>query len=79
LRESAAAGPALVSSTSSSDAHLVTESTGAELRATAADSARQVRGVLDELADPDAELTAHAGTRSRLEGAALALEALSRG
>jgi hypothetical protein len=55
----------------------VTESTGAELRATAAESARQVRGVLDELADPDAELTGHAGTRSRLEGAALALEALS--
>jgi hypothetical protein len=51
---------------------------GDRLRAIAAESAGQVRGVLDELADPDTELTAHAGTRSRLEGAALALEAVSR-
>lgn len=38
--------------------------------------ARQIRGVLDEIADPDDELTASAATRHRLEGAALALEQL---
>ncbi len=61
----------------SSDAHLVTESTDAELRATAAESGRQIRGVLDELADPDSEMTAHPGTRTRLEGAVAALESLA--
>lgn len=51
--------------------------TGAQVRATAAESARQLRGVLAELAEPGSEITAHPGTRTRLEGAAMALEALA--
>jgi len=55
----------------------VTEPTGAEVRATAADAARQARGVLAALGDPDDELTATAAMRHRLEGAAVALESLA--
>ena len=55
----------------------VTEQTGAEVRATAADAARQARGVLAALADPDDELTTTAAMRHRIEGAALALETLA--
>ena len=55
----------------------VTEQTGAEVRAIAADAARQARGVLAALADPDDELTATAAMRHRLEGAAVALETLA--
>ena len=49
------------------------------MRATAAESARQTRAVLDAIAEPDDELTASAATRYRLEGAALALDVISRG
>ncbi len=55
----------------------MTEQTGAEVRATAADAARQARAVLAELADPASELTATPATRNRLEGAALALDAVA--
>ncbi len=58
-------------------AGVVTELTGAEVRATIADAARQARGVLAELADPDSELTATPATRNRLEGAAVALETVA--
>ena len=57
----------------------MTEPTGAEVRATAADAARQARGVLAALGDPDDELTATAATRNRIEGAAVALETVARG
>ena len=57
----------------------MTEPTGTEVRATAADAARQARGVLAALADPDDELTATAAMRNRLEGAAVALETVARG
>lgn len=57
----------------------MTELTGAEVRAHAADAARQARGVLAALADPDDELTATPATRNRLEGAALALDAIAAG
>jgi len=57
----------------------VTEPTGAEVRGTAADAARQARGVLAALADPDDELTATAAMRNRLEGAAVALETVAGG
>ena len=57
----------------------VTEPTGAEVRATAADAARQARGVLAALADPDDELTATAAMRHRIEGAAVALETVASG
>jgi len=57
----------------------VTEQTGAEVRAHAADAARQARAVLAALADPDDGLTATPATRNRLEGAALALETVARG
>ena len=57
----------------------VSEPTGAEVRATAADAARQARGVLAALGDPDDELTATAATRNRIEGAAVALETVARG
>ncbi len=40
---------------------------------------RQTRAVLDAIAEPDDELTASAATRYRLEGAALALDVISRG
>ncbi len=53
-------------------AGVVTEPTGAEVRATLADAARQARGVLAELTDPESELTATPATRNRLEGAAYA-------
>ena len=51
--------------------------TGAEVRATAADAARQARVVLAALGDPDDELTATSAMRNRLEGAALALETVA--
>ena len=51
--------------------------TGEQLRAAAADAARQTRAVLAALDEQDSELTASAATRHRLEGAALALDALS--
>ena len=57
----------------------VTEPTGAEVRATAADAARQARGVLAALADPDDELTATAAMRHRIEGAAVALDTVAAG
>ena len=57
----------------------VSEQTGAEVRATAADAARQARGVLAALGDPDDGLTATAAMRNRLEGAALALETVAGG
>jgi hypothetical protein len=44
-----------------------------------ADAARGLRGVLDEIDDPAVDFTAHRGTRSRLEGAAVALEVLAAG
>ena len=49
------------------------------MRATAADAARQARGVLAALADPDDELTATAAMRNRIEGAAVVLETVARG
>jgi hypothetical protein len=55
------------------------EPTGAEVRATAAAAARQARGVLAALADPDDELTATAAMRHRIEGAAVALETVAAG
>jgi hypothetical protein len=55
------------------------QGSGPQVRATAAESARQTRAVLDAIADPDDELTASAATRHRLEGAALALDAISAG
>lgn len=58
---------------------VVTEQTGAEVRATAADAARQARGALAELSDPESELTATPATRNRLEGAAAALDAVAAG
>jgi len=57
----------------------VTEPTGAEVRATAADAARQARGVLAALTDPDDELTATAAMCNRIEGAAVALETVAAG
>ena len=51
----------------------------AEVRATAADAARQARGVLAALADPDDGLTATAAMRNRIEGAAVALDAVVMG
>ena len=45
-------------------------------RAVLADAARGLRAVLAELADPDSELTAPAATRRRIEGAAVALNAV---
>jgi hypothetical protein len=57
-------------------AGFVSEQTGAEVRATAAD-ARQARGVLAALGDPDDELTATPAMRNRIEGAAVALESLA--
>ena len=60
-------------------AGFVTEPTGAEVRATAADAARQARGVLAALADPGDELTATAAMRNRIEGAAVVLETVARG
>jgi len=55
----------------------VSEPTGAEVRAAAADAARQARALLAALADPDDELAATPATRNRLEGAALALETVA--
>ena len=57
----------------------VSEQTGAEVRATAADAARQARGVLAALGDPDDGLTATAAMRNRIEGAAVALETVASG
>ena len=54
----------------------MTGPSGAEVRATAADAARQARGVLAALGDPDDGLTATAAMRNRIEGAAVALETL---
>ena len=67
---------ALVTSRVAAHAGFVTEPTSAEVRATAADAARQARGVLAALGDPDDELTATAAMRNRIEGAAVALETL---
>jgi len=58
---------------------VVSEPTAAEVRATAADAARQARAVLAALADPESELTATAAMRNRIEGAAAALETVARG
>ena len=57
----------------------MTGPTGAEVRGTAADAARQARAVLAALADPDDELTATAAMRNRIEGAAVALETVAGG
>jgi len=67
----------LVTGLLAAHAGFVTEPTGAEVRATAADAARQARGVLAALADPDDELTATAAMRNRIEGATVALEAVA--
>ena len=67
----------LVTGLLAAHAGFVTEPTGAEVRATAADAARQARGVLAALADPDDELTATAAIRNRIEGATVALEAVA--
>ena len=69
----------LVTGLLAAHAGFVTEPTGAEVRATAADAARQARGVLAALADPDDELTATAAMRHRIEGAAVALETVAAG
>ena len=53
------------------------EPTGAEVRGTAADAARQARAMLAALADPESELTATAAMRNRIEGAAVALETMA--
>ncbi|MCA1671852.1 MAG: hypothetical protein LC799_06485, partial [Actinobacteria bacterium] len=58
-------------------AGVMPEPTGAEVRATAADAARQARAVLAALADPDDELTATAAMRNLIEGAAVALETVA--
>jgi hypothetical protein len=42
-------------------------------------AARGLRGVLEEIDDPAVDFTAHPGTRSRLEGAAMAVEVLAGG
>lgn len=55
----------------------MTTSSGTDLQATAAETARQTRAVLAEITDPMSELTATPATRNRLEGAALALDALA--
>ena len=55
------------------------EPTGAEVRGTAADAARQARAVLAALADPDDGLAATAAMRNRIEGAAVALETVASG
>jgi len=55
------------------------EQTGAEVRATAADAARQARAVLAALGDPDDGLTATPAMRNRLEGATVALETVAGG
>ena len=70
---------ALVTSRVAAHAGFVTEQTGAEVRATAADAARQARGVLAALGDPDDGLTATPAMRNRIEGAALALETVAGG
>jgi len=70
---------ALVTSRLAAHAGFVTEPTAAEVRATAADAARQARAVLAALADPDDKLTATAAMRNRIEGAALALETVAGG
>ena len=57
----------------------MTGPTGAEVRGTAADAARQARAVLAALADPDDELAATAAMRNRIEGAAVALETMAGG
>ena len=67
---------ALVTSRVAAHAGFVTEPTAAEVRATAAAAARQARGVLAALGDPDDGLTATAAMRNRIEGAAVALETL---
>lgn len=41
-----------------------------------AEVARGLRAVLDEIDDPDSELTASAAVRHRIEGTALALDAV---
>ncbi|MFD1964479.1 hypothetical protein [Pseudonocardia alni] len=51
-------------------------SSSVDLRATAAETARQTRALLAELDDPNSDLTASRATRNRLQGAALALDAL---
>ena len=70
---------ALVTSRVAAHAGFVTEPTGAEVRATPTDAARQARGVLAALGDPDDGLTATAAMRNRIEGAALALETVAGG
>ena len=68
----------LVTGLLAAHAGVVTEqTTGAELRATAADAARQARVVLAALGEPDDGLTATPAMRNRLEGAAVALESLA--
>lgn len=55
----------------------MSEHTGPDLRATAVETARQTRAVLAALDDPAGDLTATPATRNRLQGAALALDALA--
>jgi len=63
----------LVTGRLAAHAGFVTEPTGTDVRATAADAARQARAVLAALGDPNDELTATPAMRNRLEGATLAL------
>ena len=69
----------LVTGLLAAHAGVVTEQTGAEVRATADDAARQARGVLAALGDPDDGLTATPAMRNRIEGATVALEAVVGG
>ena len=69
----------LVTGLLAAHAGFVTGPSGAEVRATAADAARQALGVLAALADPDDELTATAAMRHRIEGATIALETVAVG
>ncbi|WP_226353775.1 hypothetical protein [Pseudonocardia sp. ICBG601] len=49
------------------------------VHAAVADAARQTRAVLAEIADPTSELVSTPAARNRLEGAALALDAVAAG
>ena len=59
--------------------HRVGPAVAGPRRAAAADAARQARGVLAALGDPDDELTATPAMRNRIEGAAVALETVAAG
>lgn len=58
-------------------AGVMPELTAAEVRATAAEAARQASGVLAALGDLDDELNATPAMRNRIEGTAVALETVA--